>query len=92
MFAITAEIIMSWLVLFVCILSYPTIPLLPVKKLPKIVVTQQTVELDGRSLRVLGAEAQPEKVGGEGWFKNAPGQDCCGYLTHVCPHIVDVVS
>ena len=55
---------MSWLVLFVCPLSYPTIPLHPVKKVPKTVVTQQRVEVDGRSLRVLGAEAQPEKVGG----------------------------
>jgi len=41
-----------------------TVLLFPVKKLPKTVVTQQTVELSGRGLRVQGAEAQPEKVGG----------------------------
>ena len=62
MFAITAEIIMSWLLLFVY--CHPTIPLLPVKKLPKTVVTQQGVKMGGGNLRVQGAETQPEKVGG----------------------------
>ena len=60
--------------------------------LPKTVVTQQGVKMGGGNLRVQGAETQPQKVGGGMVGSRIPLVKFGVVTSHLCQHIVDLVS